>query len=713
MGNIKLALTRVLVAGCCFVALLLKVGTITSVRADNFYPTGDVKDCDFATATSLSYFMLPPNCNQQGCVSFDPTDLRGESGNYPYTHRISDVAYLTYPDAHRIWGIADSVAVPPNTQVDIGFFVHNYSKHDVSVPSAYVFLSRANLNNGDWGKLGAEGVIGNINYNYFGVSKVRLGRYKHVHDLGVYVPNTHATVPLGRTIYSFHTIQPLNIRSRDVNYEFDTNGNLILNYYVNIENISSYDLNNIKIIDIFPNEQKYEILSNFNAKETKDFFYSVNLGTDYERNINILPLTVIDPNYHREYVAVANGIASDSESKTLLINRTDVGSSFGWTGIQPDFSTKTTGEYYYIELIPYTVYSEILNIDVAPKVSVKMTVSDFDEQEVTTNHVSPNEHFNVHFCVSNTGGNAKDLNLLLTIDSTLSNIIASDGGVVTGNQVSWNINTLLNGQSICFSVLLNSEKELIDGIYEHVSLLDIIASDWLTLSDSVITVIKSEVKLEMDLNIIDSDEFYVKGNTIDVSNVSSDEMKVSYIIDVKNTGNGNCESMTIVLDYTEIANYSKIVGINYGGYLEGFQENDLDVKRNVVWNIESLKHGQTTQLIFDVIYDLEIEDKSVFELVASTKGKAVDMLNSLVTTLVINPPTNNLSSIDYGEIYLHEVDNNYVDIERLVKTGSGIGREIILSLLIVAGFIPIVHVFLSPPVLSKQTKVLHTGKFQS
>lgn len=111
-----------------------------SVLADSFYPDGNVDDCNFAIATSVSYKSLPNNCSTNSCLAFNNGDVYGESGSYPENHVFTNVADITYPDAHRYRGVADRIGVPPNTQVDVGFFVYNYAGHSITPLSAYLFV---------------------------------------------------------------------------------------------------------------------------------------------------------------------------------------------------------------------------------------------------------------------------------------------------------------------------------------------------------------------------------------------------------------------------------------------------------------------------------------------------------------------------------------------------------------------------------------------
>ena len=409
--------------GCGLIAIGLGIGSINSVKADNFYPTGDVSNCDFAIATSLSYFMLPQNCSTAGCLSFNNSDVYGSSGNYPETHKITDVAYLLYPNAHRIRGVADSVVVPPNTRVDIGFYVHNYSGHTVSIPSAYLFLSRATINNGDWGRLGAGGTVGSINYRYFNTNQTRSGRYVLTNNLGTYQPNTHATAPLGKTAYSFTTIQPIHILSRIATPEFDSSGNLRIRYDSVIRNISEYNLSNIHIIDNLPSGEIFDQTIAFSAGQTRIFTYYANFGKNFSINIFNTPLKVSDPNRHREYSAVANGNASDPETKTILANRTDLGTPIGWTGKQPDFSATPVGDYYYIELMPYSVYSEPTVTNFNLDMNMALTVTDYDEEKVKNNTIdtgyTDEDKRKVKYSVEITNtGNAPLNNVYVSVDIT-------------------------------------------------------------------------------------------------------------------------------------------------------------------------------------------------------------------------------------------------------------------------------------------------------
>lgn len=510
MGNIKLILTRVLVVGCGLVAIELGIGSINSVRADNFYPTGDVSNCDFATATSLSYFMLPQNCSTAGCLSFNNSDVYGSNGYFPETHKITDVAYLLYPNAHRVRGIVDSVAVPPNTKVDVGLYVHNYSGHTVSVPSAYLFVSRATTSNGDWSRLGAGGTVGSINYRYFNTNQIRSGRYVLTNNLGTYQPNSHATVPLGRTAYSFITIQPIQILSRTATPEFSNNGNLRIKYDTVIRNISEYNLSDIQIIDNLPSGEIFDQTVAFSSGQMRTFTYFANLGTIYPNNIINSPLRIIDPNRHREYSAVANGNSFDPETKTILVNRTDFGTPIDWMGRQPDFSATPIGDYYYVELIPYSVYS----------------------------------------------------------DETVTNVYPD---------------------------------------------------------------------LIMDFTVSDYDEVNVKNNIIDTGYEDENERKVKYYIETNNSGNAPANNVYISIDITEIFEFTEITEISNEGNQLSKNMPDGTTVHYVVWVVDTIMPNEKYELYFEVIYDMNISDRSVFNIQSSVGCSGVDTITSNVTTTNLVP----------------------------------------------------------------------------
>jgi len=210
----------------------------TEVNADSFYPSNDALNCNFAMATSVSYRSLPSNSTSAGGMSYNSGQVYGASGNYPETHRITDVADITFPDAHRYRGTADRVAVPPNTRIDVGFYVHNYSGHTITAHNGHLFVSRANTDLGDWGRLGAGGSYANVNHIYAGENRTRSGRRIQTGNIGTYPANPISNTPLGRTIYSFTTIQPMQIQSRTASPEFLGGGNLRIRYDLTVRNTS-------------------------------------------------------------------------------------------------------------------------------------------------------------------------------------------------------------------------------------------------------------------------------------------------------------------------------------------------------------------------------------------------------------------------------------------------------------------------------------------
>ena len=572
-----------------FLSGIYNLSAITPVHADPFYPEGDADGCNFAQATSVSYRSLPNNCTGANCLSYNSGDLRGESGNYPPNHNFHDVADVTYPDAHRYRGVADRVSVPPNTQIDVGYYTHNYSGHTITATSAYLFVSRHNTANGDWGRLGAGGSVGSINYLYINQWRTRYGRYVNLGNIGTYPPNPLSNPPNGRTVYSFTTIQPIQIQSRTANFEFIGDGNLRIRYDLTVRNVSSYNLPDIRVIDSLPSGEIFDQRRTFSPNQTRTFTYYANMGTTYPTTITNSPVRVSDPNRHKEEGAIAsNNIADPNpEARTIIVNRTDVGAPSGWTGRQPDFVASPSGDYYFIELIPYTVYSDNTTVNVPPNISIDKVVSDSDENQVESNDSRPAEEITYDITVRNTGGNATGVTVTDDYDQDMIEILDTDGGTDNGDTIRWNIGNLNNQQTERFTIRARVIAPLAHGTYQAPNTVTVDSDQTPPQDDSTQTNITAEVRMEIDKTVSDSDETNSNSNHLQGGHPDNTERLSTYSIYIENSGDADAHLVNIRDDVSEVIRHGRVINISHGGVLTTQIENG-QLTGEINWNVGDL-----------------------------------------------------------------------------------------------------------------------------
>jgi uncharacterized repeat protein (TIGR01451 family) len=602
--------------------------------ADPFYPSGDAQYCDFAMGTSISYRGLPSNCTGPNCMSYDNGLVSGESGSYPETHNIRSIADLAYPNAHRFRGVADRVAVPPNTRIDIGYYVYNYSGHTITAHNAFLFTSRPNPADGDWTRLGAGGTYGNVPYYYYGVNGTRDGKHVQTGNIGTYGVSSYSNPPTGRTIYSFTTIQPIQIVSRTNSYEFLSGGRLRIRYDLTIRNTSSYVLPNVQIIDDLPSGEQYGRVYTFQPNETQRFTYYADMGTSYPTNITTTPARVYDPNRHSETTAVGSDIRHDTspETRTILVERDDAGVS-NWTGKQYDFTANPGGDYFKIELIPYTVYSPENNLNVPPNITIDKVVSDDDETRVEANDSEPNEVITYDITVTNTGGNATGVSVVDDYDERYLTILDADGGTISNGRITWNIGTLTNQETRTFTIEAQITDNLAHGIYQAPNTVTIETDQTPPQNDQTNTTITAEVILDLQKLVSDSDEANTSANHIQGAHPEDAERTMTYTITAENNGTADSHNTYIEDDVSEILQYGDIVSISNGGVLTT-RDNNGQLEGSIRWNIGTFQKGQSISRTFDVLLHPGIEDLTNIENIAGIHSDEVEpVYDNTITTV--------------------------------------------------------------------------------
>lgn len=611
---------------------------VTEVKADSFYPSGDGQYCNFGMATSVSYRNLPSNSTAPGGMSYNTGDVYGESGNYPESHRITDVANLLYPDARRYRGVADRIAVPPNTRVDVGFYVHNYSGHTITAHNGYLFLSRANTDLGDWGRLGSGGSYGSANFQFFGRDITRSGRMIQTGNIGTYGVNSVSNPPLGRTIHSFTTIQPMQIQSRTATPEFLGGGNLRIRYDLTVRNISQYNLANIRVTDDLPSGETFDQTVSFNAGQTRTFTYYANMGSSYPTNITNSPARVQDPNRHKEEAAIGNNelTSFNPESRTIIVDRDDAGAPAGWRGRQPDFSANPAGDYFLIELLPYTIRSNDTTVNVPPNLLIEKVVSDDDESQVKVNSSSPNEVITYDINVRNTGGNATGVVVVDDYDQSLISIIDADGGNDDGDSITWNIGNLNNQETRTFTISARVTEPLAHGTYEAPNTVTVDSDQTNPRSDNTLTNITAEVRMAIDKRVTDSDETDVNANHIQGAHPIQQERNMQYTIQIENSGNADATGVSIVDDVSEVIRNGRITSISDGGILTT-SGTGASLTGEIVWDIGNLAQGESRSVTFNVEMNAGITDETQINNIAEVITNEVPPISDTTITTIHSP----------------------------------------------------------------------------
>lgn len=510
---------------------VLNLAIITSpAKADSFYSTGgNVNQCSFASVTGVQY-----NDIGGGGIEWNANDVEGVSGNWIQTHNILDVADIAYPNAHRYPGTADKVAVPPNTRVEVGLFVWNYTGHNVDVDNVHFFTSRENPAFGDLTRVGAGGDYATTPMNGF---EDRSGKRVITGSLGTF--NSRVAHD-GRIFYTFDTIQPIQFVSFNAE-EHLSGGNLTIEYTLTLQNISEYNVGNIRVRDEMPSGQVYDQTFSFNAGQTRTITYSENWGSNFPDDIVNDGATVYDNNRYTEvqaeiYPNLTGGNSGDM--RPAVIMRDDSDAPTGWNAGQPTWG-QTSRAPITIEVIPYWFNTDSVSVEFEPKIELEKTVSDSDESRTSANniqggHLDDSERRMTYYIeVRSTGDiDAEDIEIKDDISEILEFAQITrinNRGTLVNDEITWDIGDLDPGDSETVSF----EVQLIRGIADMTRIdnfAEATSSNTPPEEDTTRTTVHSPI-LQIE-----------KDDGVDRANPSD---KLTWTLNVRNIGTGNAYNVEV------------------------------------------------------------------------------------------------------------------------------------------------------------------------
>jgi len=600
---------------------------VTPVHADSFYPSGNVGGCHVATVVGVQYNSIGGNG-----VNWNSSDLDGVNGNWIQSHHFTQVADITYPDAHRYPYIADRVAVPPNTRVEIGSWTYSYADHGVNIDAIHLFTSRSNPADGDLTRLGAGGSYGTVNMNGF---PDRSGKYITTGSLG-YFPDRVSSY--GQVIYSFDTIQPIQLQSFTATPIWN-GANLTVRYTAVIRNISTYNLCNIRFRDVMPSGAVYDQTHCINSGQNLTITYDENWGTSYPNTIVNDPATIWDNNWHEE---TQSGVQpsvmtfDDPNIRPGVVMRDDLGAPSNWNAGQPVWG-QIERPPIIVALVPYWFNSGQVQLDVPPILSVSKTVTDEDETNVETNNSRPNDDITYDITVRNTGGHANNVVVVDDYDQSLISITNSGGGVDNGNAITWNIPVLQHNETRTFQIQAKTTSPLAHGSYNAPNLVTVDSDETNPINDSTRTTITAEVRMEIDKTVSDSDEAPSGSNHIQGGNPLNTERQATYRIRIANTGDADAHNTIIHDDVTPILRNGRILTISDNGVLTTQMNGNGQLTGQIVWSIGDLPQTETREVQFTVQFNAGIDDNTQIQNIAEVRTNEVPPVSDTTLTTIHSP----------------------------------------------------------------------------
>ncbi len=597
---------------------------ITPVYADPFYPNGDVGGCQFATVVGVQYNDIGGNG-----VSWDNGNVDGVNGSWIQNHHFTQVADITYPDAHRYPYIADRVAVPPNTRVEIGEWSYSYAGHGVNLDALHFFTSRVNPADGDLTRLGAGGTYGTINMNGF---PSRSGKYVTSGYVGYFPDHTSA---YGHVIYSFDTIQPIQLQSFTASPIWN-GANLTVRYTAVIRNVSAYNLCNIRFRDVMPNGAVYDQTFCINSGQNRTITYDENWGTNYPNTIVNDPATIWDNNWHEETQSETQPSIYDVGNPAIrpgVVARDDLGAPSSWNANQPVWG-QIERPPIIITLVPYWFNSGQVRLDVPPNLSVEKTVSDEDETNVESNDSRPDDEITYDITVINTGGRADNVIVRDDYDQDLVSILDSGGGNDNGDTITWNISSLQHNETRAFQIRARTTAPLAHGTYQAPNTVTVDSDQTTPIDDSTQTNITAEVRMEIDKTVSDSDETSSNSNHLQGAHPNNTERQSTYSIYIENSGDADAHLVEIHDNVSEVIRQGRITDISDGGVLTTSIDPDGQLVGEIVWNIGDLPQTESRTVTFKVQFNAGIDDNFQIENIAEVRTQEVPPISdSTITTI--------------------------------------------------------------------------------
>ncbi len=573
--------------------LTLYIAFTALAKADNFYPTGRVNNCQFASTIATQ---IKSTANVS--VNYNSNHLYGSSGNWIQNHTIHDVADINFPNARRYTGVADKVSVPPGTQVQVGLMAWNYSGHEINTDNITFFTSHENPANGDLTRLGAGGSYGTITFDNGQAS--RSGKNLRLPSLGSF---SNRVAHGGRIFYEFTTIQPIQMPIYEVTSQINADKELLINYKFQIHNNSTYSVCNVRLEQNLVNGTKFDKTICLNSGAVHNENFTINLGKNIPKNLNIPRLTITDNNRYIESSASRYQNSNDIynyNARSAYIGRNDSNAP-NWYAFQPAWG-QVGNDLITIEIIPYWFQSGNKQFTFPNETSLEVTVSDSDEFAVKSNTFELDEEITFNIKLTNTLARLDSSQLKLSIDNQEFTTI--------------NLPPLETDEEFLHEVK-HTYSPTEQGMTNYEFKAEVIYNSTVQNTDSV----NSQISLEPNVELNKYSE--VDGNVID------------YKITIANSG--NFPAKKVILTDT-IPKKIELDGHNYILIIEninsegGLEENDNEYL--LEWEFEEIEPAGFYEMNFQISINPEVEVDYIRILVISNQVELVsDNHESLSSTI--------------------------------------------------------------------------------
>ncbi len=560
----------------------------SAVSADSFYPGGDSNSCSLAGVVGVQYSRL----GSSG-IHWNSGDVQGVADPWIRVTQFRDVANPWYPNAARYDFVADIVAVPPGSRVELGMYLWNHSGHTVNVNKIELYTSLDLLGHGDISKLGAGGEVVNSCFKLGGVMRCRNSKTVSI-PVNWDIRDRNATVQdsFGKIFYGFDTIQPIQLRSFNATPRW-TGRDLVIDYSLRLANVSDYSSCDINVWDQLPSGEIYDRDFCINAHSEIVVEYSANMGQVATGVINNDPAKITDRNSRQEQTTYIGSHIHDRTPTVLpaIFFRNDSNAT-GWYAPQPTWGEM--GRPLTFILIPYWFYTDPVSVYVSERISLEAYVSDEDESMVKNNEIGNGESMIYTVRLRNEGSYIDRVCIFVDFVPDLIDAEISQVGCVEN---------LYHGEEHEF-VIPVTIGNLPEGDYAMRANFQV--SGHTNASDFVDSNISSFTRLEYDIFVSDHDELRVKENLMQGLSPEADHRVVKFEVIYGNSGNADFGLYRPILDLSSWGDRLDVQKISHSGVHD---ENS----RLVSWDISNLLAGDAGVLLVEGMLRLPGELRNVNE----------------------------------------------------------------------------------------------------
>ncbi len=382
------AVLYTLIAGLFFISV---------VRADSFYPSGEILSCHFVPAVAIGIRSLPT----MG-VFYDRSKIVGESEATLQNYRLTDLVDIRRGQVRR-YNKAVSVSVVPGAQVVLYGYGYNFAGHPVKVRDFWVptqisgYLDFSDLLR-LWSYRQALEIL------YGGVYRYRTGRFWITSPNRLFINRENSR---GFLLSAFEVKRPVALRIEEPECGVKIDGTVFFRAHFCVKNVSGFKVRGA----IRDNSSRVAELSvSANAKQCA--LVARSYSDPYLQMTNLDGIYFDDYGDYMACGAITSSVRGDNTdmmTRGVFVSRSDIHP--GWFGKQPGFAVVDNNRrpWLCVKVIPYTVKFYPISCRLPRKAVVKV-------KRLVPEKVIAGEDLKFRISVTNVGVGIRNSILRICID---------------------------------------------------------------------------------------------------------------------------------------------------------------------------------------------------------------------------------------------------------------------------------------------------------